>query len=61
MATKYKVEVNTAGDPEDAWNNNALRFDTEEEAKVYGKDLFMHWTAVKHWRVVPEKTGEPNE
>jgi len=50
----YKVEVNTFGDPENAWNSNALNFETVEDAKVYGSDLFSRWTSVKYWRVVDE-------
>src|SRR5215472_1149589 len=43
-ATSYKVEV--IADSSGQWCSNALRFATEEEAKVYGDDLFMRWTAV---------------
>jgi hypothetical protein len=47
----YKVEVNTAGDPPDAWNSNLLRFESKEDADTYGVSLAMRWTAVKDFRV----------
>jgi len=50
-ATSYKVEV--IADSSGKWCSNALRFATEAEAKVYGDDLFMRWTAVREWRVAP--------
>jgi len=49
---RWKAEVNTAGDPPDSWTSNALRFDTEDEAKDYARDLTSRWTAVRDWRVV---------
>ena len=55
---KYKVEVNTAGDPQDAWTSNALTFDTIDEAENYARDLTARWTAVKDWRVVDTTDGE---
>lgn len=48
----WKAEVNTYSDASDAWTGNDLRFDTPEEAKHYGDNLFARWTAVKHVRVV---------
>ena len=51
MNTKYKVEVQA--DNTGTWASNSLTFDTEEQAKDYGRDLFMRWTAVREWRVVP--------
>jgi len=48
----YKVYVNTAGDPEDSWATNAMKYDTVEEAEEAAKDLFMRWTAVRFWRVM---------
>jgi len=48
----YKVFVNTAGDPEDSWNTNAMKYDTVEAAEEAAKDLFMRWTAVNKWRVM---------
>lgn len=32
--------------------SNALVFATEEEAKIYGKDLFNRWFVAEEWRVV---------
>lgn len=48
----WKAEVNTYSDSADTWTGNALRFDTAEEAKHYGDNLFSRWTAVRHVRVV---------
>ena len=48
----YKVFVNTAGDPEDSWNTNAMKYGTPEEAEEAARDLFMRWTAVNKWRVM---------
>jgi hypothetical protein len=53
MATRsFKVEVNTAGDPPDAWTSNGLRFTKEADANSYGFDLACRWTAVRDFRVV---------
>ena len=41
----WKNEVQTAGDGAH-WSTNAVRFETEEEARVYGLDLASRWTAV---------------
>ncbi len=46
----YKVEV--IADSSGKWCGNALRFETEEQARQYGENLFMRWTAVREWRVV---------
>jgi hypothetical protein len=48
----YKVFVNTAGDPEDSWATNAIKYDTVEEAEAAAQDLFGRWTAVRYWRVM---------
>jgi hypothetical protein len=53
----FKVGVKTRGDAE--WACNGLRFKTEEEARAYGDDLFMRWTAVTEWTVLPSD-DEPN-
>jgi len=53
----FKVEVLAHG--ETKWCGNGLRFKTEQEAKDYGYDLSMRWTAVDEWRVV-ESEDEPN-
>jgi len=47
----YKVEV--IADGSGTWCSNALRFATEEEAKIYGADLHNRWLAVREWRVAP--------
>jgi len=48
----FKVFVNTAGDPPDSWNTNAMKYGSVEEAEAAAKDLFMRWTAVNQWRVM---------
>jgi hypothetical protein len=45
----FKAEMQTSGDPK--FYSNALRFATEAEAKVYGRDLFNRWLAATDWRV----------
>lgn len=45
----YKVEVRTDNSGE--WFTNAIRLATEYEAKLYGEDLMMRWTAVRDMRV----------
>ena len=49
---RFKVEVNTYGDPEDSWATNAMVYSSQSEAIDAAKDLFMRWTAVRKWRVV---------
>ncbi len=51
---EYRYEVNTAGDPADRWNGNAVRYATADEAEAGARDLFMRWTAVRFWRVVDD-------
>jgi hypothetical protein len=46
----YKVEVNTVRFG--PWDTNSLRFATENEAQLYGNDLFNRWTSVRDYRVV---------
>ena len=46
----FKAEV--IADASGQWTSNALRFATEQEAKIYVDDLFMRWTAVRESRVV---------
>ena len=45
----YKVEVQTNNGVN--WASNAVRFATPEEAKAYGHQLMMRWTAVDDVRV----------
>lgn len=53
MSASWKGEVNTYGDPPDAWSSNGLRFDTEDLAYRYTSGLADRWVAVTKWRVVP--------
>jgi hypothetical protein len=46
----FKPEVIT--DSSGQWSSNALRFETEQEAKTYVDDLMMRWTLVRDTRVV---------
>lgn len=46
----YKVEVRVKG--ETTFAGNGLRFQTEDEATNYAKDLAGRWTAVEEYRVV---------
>ncbi len=46
----FKVEVQT--DDTGQWYANGLTFDTEQEARQYGKDLASRWTLVRLFRVV---------
>ena len=50
----FKVMVRPTGEKNFACNG--LRFATEEQAKEYGKDLFMRWFAVEEWKV--ETSGD---
>jgi hypothetical protein len=52
----YKVWVLAAG--ETTYATNALTFDTIEEAKTYGQDLFMRWYSVEKWCVIPTEKAE---
>ena len=46
----FKPEV--IADSSGNWSGNALRFATDEEAKIYVDDLMMRWTAVRDTRVL---------
>ena len=48
----WKAEVTTAGGG-GRFVSNGLRFEDEESAKNYARDLKKRWTAVNDWRVVP--------
>lgn len=50
----WMLEVTTDGY---SWAGNALRFGTPEEAKGYGDNLFLRWTAVRDTRIT--STVEP--
>ena len=45
----FRVRVRTQG--EEKFVENALRFETVEDAKTYGKDLSERWTIVEEWDV----------
>jgi len=51
---KYRVQVNTYGDPEDSWTGNQITHASTAQAKIAAEDLFMRWTAVKFWRVIDQ-------
>lgn len=51
---KYRVEVNTYGDPADSWAGNAIKHDNKDDAAAAADNLFCRWTAVKFWRVVDD-------
>lgn len=46
----WKPEVKVVG--ENAWHQNALVFETEEEALASASNLACRWFAVKHFRAV---------
>ena len=46
----YKVEVQTGKGT--TWSNNALKFETREQAKVYAIDLMNRWLLVTNYRIV---------
>jgi hypothetical protein len=52
------LAVEVVADSTGKYCGNALRFDTLAEAKAYGTDLFMRWTAVRSWRVVKVAAGD---
>ena len=51
----FKVEV--IADSSGKWVGNQLTFETEEEAREWGYGLYLRWTAVREWRVVPVTEG----
>jgi hypothetical protein len=52
----YKVMCRTT--PDTTFATNALRFATEAEARLYGEDLFMRWTAMESdWYV--DQSSDP--
>jgi len=53
----FKSEV--IADSNGQWTGNAMRFETEKEAKIYVDDLMMRWTLVTDKRVV-ESTDPVN-
>jgi hypothetical protein len=51
---KYRVQVNTYGDPEDSWTGNNITHASSAQAKIAAEDLAGRWTAVKFWRVIDQ-------
>ncbi len=51
---KYRVQVNTYGDPEDSWAGNAITHASRAQAKNAAENLASRWTAVKFWRVIDQ-------
>jgi hypothetical protein len=52
----FKPEV--IADSSGKWTGNALRFETEQEAKTYVDDLMMRWTLVRDTRIVTSEEPE---
>jgi hypothetical protein len=48
---KFKVYVNTYGDPDGSFATNAMEYDTQDDAVAAAKDLHWRWTAVETWQV----------
>ena len=55
MSWKPEVQVNADG----SWSNNALVFETEQEAEDSARALMMRWLAVRDSRAV-ESTDPVN-
>ena len=53
---KFKGEWKVGPDPN--WYDNALRFDTLEEAQEYARDLFDRWPLTVAYRAVEVPEGE---
>jgi len=51
---KFRVEVNTFGDPDDSWSGNAITHASRAQAKWAAENLFDRWTAVQKWRVLDQ-------
>lgn len=51
----FIAEVHVHGDPEGHFVSNSLRFNNEDDALAYVKDLYSRWTMVKEYRVAPVK------
>lgn len=54
MPDKFRAEI--TGVRENVWSTNAMKFDTEEEAKSWALDLSSRWTGMDAARVVPDST-----
>jgi hypothetical protein len=53
MSWKAEIIVDDSGE----WEGDALRFETEQEALAYARDLEFRWSAVRAKRIV--KSEEP--
>ncbi len=51
---KFRIEVNTYGDPDDSWAGNAMTYASAAQGKIAAENLFQRWTAVERWRVVDQ-------
>lgn len=54
---KYRIQVNTFGDPDGVYAGNAVVYESVDSAIDAAKDLFQRWTAVESWRVVHNEAG----
>jgi hypothetical protein len=52
----YKVEV--IADESGKWCGNGLRFNTNEQAITYAKNLAARWLAVREWRVIEVEASD---
>lgn len=59
MAERYRVDHIVAG--ESRYATNALRFDTEAEARADAENRMGRWLLMTGYRVVPESTPEREE
>ena len=61
MEEQIKFRADIAGIRETNWSNNAMEYNTEQEAKDWLDNLSMRWTGYDLSRVVPTNTpkGEP--
>ncbi len=55
--SSFKVGCKTT--ETEPWAYNALRFATEAEAELYGRDLYSRWLALREWEV-HHSDDEPN-
>ena len=49
---QFKVEV--IADASGKWTGNMMRFETQEAAIQYARDLSRRWTSVTAWQVIKE-------
>ncbi len=52
MGTSEPFAVEVIADSSEEWCGNGLRFETQQAAEAYAKDLWSRWTSVRSWRVV---------